>query len=133
MERRAQTWARLFTLLGHVLLKGEDFKYCGEEDGDVKEHLGTTNAFANIIDKLQEDYDAACELFPREGDANTDPALLKKAPASIFQASHLLVIQEPSSYGELEHLPLVCMFLDMCLSKDGTTQPVNASTCGHMC
>jgi len=127
VKKRADSWAKLFTLLVHILLDGELLGYFGDDDLD--EHLGTNDAFVKIIDMLQEEYEAASEQdFDTNLDVYTDPLLIKKASASIFHASHLLVIQEPSTYGELERLPLVRMFLHLCLSDDGTAHPVNVAT-----
>ena len=120
--KHADCWAKLITMLAHVMLDGKILGYYG--DDNQEEHLGVDAIMAELIESLQ-------DLFhnPKLGDeVYTDTKTVQAAAESILLVSVHLIKQDPPAYGEVEHLPLVHTFLHLCLSPDGTSKPVNVAT-----
>ncbi|SOV02683.1 uncharacterized protein UDID_18000 [Ustilago sp. UG-2017a] len=120
--KRAACWAMLITMLVHVMLDGKVLGYYGDDDQDA--HLGISERLAGLIEDLQ-------DLFhdPKlDVDVSMHPDVVVQAFSGIQSISIHLITQDPPAYGELERLPLLCSFLHLCLSPDGTSKPVNAAT-----
>ncbi|SOV04963.1 uncharacterized protein UDID_17805 [Ustilago sp. UG-2017a] len=118
----ADCWAMLITMLVHVMLDGKVLGYYGDDDQDA--HLGISERLAGLIEDLQ-------DLFhdPKlDVDVSMHPDVVVQAFSGIQSISIHLITQDPPAYGELERLPLLCSFLHLCLSPDGTSKPVNAAT-----
>ncbi|KAJ1576195.1 hypothetical protein NDA11_000096 [Ustilago hordei] len=118
----ADCWAMLITMLAHVMLDGKVLGYYGDDDQDA--HLGISEQLAGLFEDLQ-------DLFHDPNldvDVSMHPDVVLQAFSGIQLISVYLITQDPPAYGELECLPLLCTFLHLCLSPDGTSKPVNTAT-----
>ncbi|KAJ1591316.1 hypothetical protein NDA15_006115 [Ustilago hordei] len=109
-------------MLAHVMLDGKVLGYYGDDDQDA--HLGISEQLAGLFEDLQ-------DLFHDPNldvDVSMHPDVVLQAFSGIQSISVYLITQDPPAYGELEHLPLLCTFLHLCLSPDGTSKPVNTAT-----
>ncbi|KAJ1024076.1 hypothetical protein NDA16_002915 [Ustilago loliicola] len=125
VKKRADCWAFLITMLIFVTMDDQRLRYYGNDDQEA--HLGVSDDFLKVITHLQGIYKHAID--PEVNcDAFTHAHFDKEAEVGLSAASYLLIIQELVEYGQLEHLALVCIYLHLCLSPDGTAKPVNDAT-----
>ncbi|SPO26294.1 uncharacterized protein UTRI_02570 [Ustilago trichophora] len=137
VKRRADRWARLFAVLVHVMMDGDDLDYYGEGDPLIPKteqdlqgpHLGVNQEFKDIIYGLLEYFKSVSkDDFDKDLYVFEDTTIVSKATQEIFNACHLLITQLPDEVGGAGSLPLVRAFLHLCLTPHGTAAAVNVAT-----